>query len=114
MLIAGENEVTLPPPLTRVVPVEVVYQSIVHPLGAVALKVTVPDPQRELLLGFVGTTGRGFSVTTGAPFIVTGQYVPNKDCAVYVPATLNEPLNVAGLPVPVNVAPLIGKSFLYS
>ena len=65
VLINGENEVTLPPPLTRVVPVEVVYQSIVQLADAVALKVTVPEPQRELALALVGTAG------TGATYAVT-------------------------------------------
>ena len=62
----GENEVTLPPPLTRVVPVEVVYQSIVQLAGAVALKVTVPEPQRELALALVGATGMAFTVANTA------------------------------------------------
>jgi hypothetical protein len=36
---------------------EVVYQSIVQPLGALALNVTLPDPQRLLLLALVGAAG---------------------------------------------------------
>jgi hypothetical protein len=63
VFIDGENNVTLPPPVTRVVPFEVVYQSIVQLLGAVALNVTVPCPQRALLLGEVGALGSGFIVT---------------------------------------------------
>ena len=62
MFIDGANEVTLPPPVTRVVPVEVVYQSIVQLLGAVALKVTVPLPQRALALAPVGAAGAVFTV----------------------------------------------------
>jgi tRNA A37 threonylcarbamoyladenosine synthetase subunit TsaC/SUA5/YrdC len=65
-------DVTLPPPLTRVVPSEVVYQSIVYPLGTLALKVTVPVPQRALLLGLLGAAGKAFTVTA-APFDVTEQ-----------------------------------------
>jgi hypothetical protein len=38
------------------------YQSIVQPLGAVALNVTVPLPQRELALGLVGAAGTAFTV----------------------------------------------------
>jgi hypothetical protein len=57
----GEMDVTLLPPLTRVVPVEEVYQSIVYPLGTLALKVTVPLPQRELALAPVGVAGNAFT-----------------------------------------------------
>ena len=60
--IDGEKEVTPLPPLTRLLPVEVVYQSMVQPPGAVALKVTVPEPQRALLLAPVGALGALFTV----------------------------------------------------
>lgn len=63
-VIVGENDVTLLPPLTIEPPIEAVYQSIVQPLGAVALNVTVPEPQRELLLGFVGVVGVFIVATT--------------------------------------------------
>jgi hypothetical protein len=69
----GEMDVTLPPPFTRAVPVEAVYQSIVYPPGTVALKVTVPLPQRELLLAPVGAAGNAFLDMTGDPFIATSQ-----------------------------------------
>jgi ribosomal protein L23 len=39
-------------------PLEAVYQSIVQPVAVEALKVTVPDPQRVLLLALVGAPGR--------------------------------------------------------
>jgi hypothetical protein len=42
------------------------YQSIVIPLETEALKVTVPLPQRELLLGLVGTAGIVFIVANTA------------------------------------------------
>jgi hypothetical protein len=74
-LIDGENDVTLPPPLTRAVPVEVVYQSIVQLPGAVALNVTVPDPQRELLLGLVGSPGMVFIVAATAVRVADTQPV---------------------------------------
>jgi hypothetical protein len=50
------------PSITVTVPVEVVYQSIVLPVTVVALKVTVPLPQRALLLGLVGAPGRALTV----------------------------------------------------
>ena len=71
----GENDVTLPPPLTRAVPVEVVYQSIVQPPGAVALKVTVPDPQRELALAPVSAAGTSFTVPDTANRVADTQPV---------------------------------------
>jgi hypothetical protein len=43
-----------------------VYQSIVQPLGAVALKVTTPVPHRELLLAPVGAAGTAFTVAVTA------------------------------------------------
>jgi hypothetical protein len=63
----GENDVTPVPPLTIEPPHGTSYQSIVHPLGVVALNVTGPAPQRELLLGLVGAAG-GIQVNVpGAP-----------------------------------------------
>jgi hypothetical protein len=59
----GESEVTPLPPLTTEPPLVALYQSIVQPPGAVALKVTVPEPQRELALGLVGAAGSSFIVT---------------------------------------------------
>ena len=40
-----------------VFPLEVVYQSMVQSVGAVALKVTVPAPQRLLAEASVGAAG---------------------------------------------------------
>jgi hypothetical protein len=54
-LILVENDVA--PVATVVLPVDVVYQSIVQPAGAVALNVTLPVPQRLLLLAPVGAAG---------------------------------------------------------
>jgi hypothetical protein len=62
----GEMDVTLLPPLTRTVPVEEVYQSIVQLAAGVALKVTVPEPQRALLLAAVGAAGTAFTVAVTA------------------------------------------------
>jgi hypothetical protein len=53
----GENEVTLLPPSTGKPPLDAAYQPIVQSPGAVALNVTVPLPQRALLLGEVGVAG---------------------------------------------------------
>jgi hypothetical protein len=47
-------------------PLVALYQSIVHPLGAVALNVTVPLPQRELALGLVGAVGAAVTVAVTA------------------------------------------------
>ena len=41
--------VTPEPPVNTVPPLETKYQSIVSPVPAVAVNVTVPDPQRETL-----------------------------------------------------------------
>jgi hypothetical protein len=99
----GEMDVTLPPPLTRAVPVKAVYQSIVYPLGTLALKVTVPLPQRELVLASVGAAGNGFSLTVCVPVITAAQFPPSViTCAVYTPAPENVPVNVAAAPVPGN------------
>jgi hypothetical protein len=43
-------------------PLEASYQSIVQPVAVVALKVTVPEPQRVLLLALVGAAGTAFTV----------------------------------------------------
>ena len=106
VVIDGANEVTPLPPLARVLPVEVVYQSMVQPVGAVALKVTVPEPQRALLLALVGAAGRDVvSLTVCDPVIAAAQYpFSATTCAVYMPAPANAPVNVAALPVPVKVA----------
>ena len=61
-VIDGLKEVTSLPPLTRTLPVELVYQSMVQPPGAVALKVTVPESQRLLALAPVGAAGTLFTV----------------------------------------------------
>jgi hypothetical protein len=62
----GEKDVTLLPPLTMEPSLDAEYQSMVWPLGTVALNVTVPLPQRALLLAPVGTLGAAFTVTTAA------------------------------------------------
>ena len=66
VVIDGANEVTPLPPLTRELPVEDVYQSMVQPLGTVALKVTAPEPQRLLALAPVGALGALFTVPVTA------------------------------------------------
>jgi hypothetical protein len=53
---AGVPTDTVEPPLVAV------YQSIVQPVTVVALKVTLPVPQRVLLLAFVGAPGTAFTV----------------------------------------------------
>jgi hypothetical protein len=56
----GEYEVV---PVATVEPlVEALYQSIVQPLGALALNATVPVPQRLLLLALVGAAGTALMV----------------------------------------------------
>jgi hypothetical protein len=60
VLIVGLKDVTPVPPLTIEPPLKALYQSMVQPFGAVALKVTAPATQRELLLGLVGAVGRAF------------------------------------------------------
>jgi hypothetical protein len=51
----GEYEVV---PVATVVPLaEALYQSIVQPAGGLALNVTLPVPQRLLLLAPVGAAG---------------------------------------------------------
>jgi hypothetical protein len=60
-----------------------VYQSIVQLSGTVALKVTVPLPQRELALAPVGAAGNGFSLTVCVPVITAAQFPPSAiTCAV--------------------------------
>jgi hypothetical protein len=71
----GANDVTPLPPLTSEPPLEAVYQSIVHPLGAVALKVTVPAPQRELALAPVGAAGTAFTVVVTASRVADTHWV---------------------------------------
>jgi hypothetical protein len=77
----GEMDVTLPPPLTRAVPVEAVYQSIVYPFGTLALKVTVPLPQRALLLAAVGAAGNSTVPVTAKRVADTQSVVLFLDCA---------------------------------
>jgi hypothetical protein len=73
----GEMDVTLLPPLTRAVPVEEVYQSIVQLAAGVALKTTVPLPQRELLLAAVGAAGMAFAaIEVVAPPVVVALHAP--------------------------------------
>jgi hypothetical protein len=73
----GEMDVTLLPPLTRTVPVEAVYQSIVYPSGTLALKVTVPLSQRALLLAAVGAAGMAFAaIEVIAPPVVVALHAP--------------------------------------
>ena len=45
------------PDCNKVPPVAASYQSTVTPVGAVALKVTIPDPHTEPLTGKVGVAG---------------------------------------------------------
>ena len=83
-------------------PVAALHQSITAPSDD-ALMVTVPLPQREFGITS-GLVGNGFSIMLCVPFIAAAQFPPSAtDVAVYVPATLNAPLNVAALPVPFNV-----------
>jgi hypothetical protein len=56
---------------------EAVYQSIVQPVTVVALKVTVPLPQRELLLAAVGAAGMAFAaIEVVAPPVVVALHAP--------------------------------------
>jgi hypothetical protein len=71
----GANDTTPLPPLTSEPPLEAVYQSIVIPLGTVALKVTVPDPQRALALAPVGTAGTAFTVPVTASRVADTHWV---------------------------------------
>jgi hypothetical protein len=80
-----------------------VYQSLVQPVTVVALKSTVPLPQRELLLAAVGAEGKAFSLIVCAPVITAAQFPPSViTCAVYTPAPAKVPVNVAPPPVPDN------------
>ena len=45
------------PDCNKVPPVAASYQSTVTPVGAVALKVTIPDPHTEPFAGVVGVAG---------------------------------------------------------
>jgi hypothetical protein len=58
----GANDVTPLPPFTMEPALAALYQSIVTPVGTVALNVTAPALQRELLLALVGTAGAVFIV----------------------------------------------------
>jgi hypothetical protein len=103
VIIVGEKIGALEPPSTSEPPPGLSYQSIVQPSGGVALKVTVPLPQRALALAPVGATGSGFSLTLCVPFITAAQFPPSAiTCAVYVPAPENAPVNVVAPPVPAN------------
>jgi hypothetical protein len=62
VFIDGANEVVPVPPLTIEPLLNAVYQSIVQLAGGVALKVTVPLPQRALPLAPVGAAGTAFTV----------------------------------------------------
>jgi hypothetical protein len=73
----GENDVVLYPPVTVEPPVTALYQSIVIPPGTEALKVTVPEPQRLLLLGLLGAAGNAVDVMLCDPVIATSQYDPS-------------------------------------
>jgi hypothetical protein len=64
--MVGEKDTVPVPPPTMAPPLEAVYQSIVQPAGGVALKVTVPPPQRELALALVGTVGTALIVAVVA------------------------------------------------
>jgi hypothetical protein len=62
----------------------------------------------------VGFAGNGFSLTVCVPVIAAGQKTPLSIVrALYVPAP-KEPLNVAGLPPPVKVAPSSGTPAAYN
>jgi hypothetical protein len=100
-------------PLNNAVPpLDAAYQSITAPED-VARSATVPVPQREAAVT-VGFAGNGFSLTVCMPVITAGQKAPPGTVwAVYVP-TPKEPLNVAGLPPPVKVAPSSGTPAAYN
>jgi hypothetical protein len=50
---------------------EALYQSIVQPVAVVALNVTVPEPQRVLLLALVGAAGTAFTVIVPVAAVLT-------------------------------------------
>ena len=55
------------PDCNKVPPTAASYQSTVTPVGAVALKVTTPDPHTEPLTGKVGVAGvEAIVATTGS------------------------------------------------
>jgi hypothetical protein len=54
-----------------------VYQSIVQPVGAVALNVTVPEPQRALALAPVGAAGGVLAaINAVTPPVVVALHAP--------------------------------------
>jgi hypothetical protein len=74
-----------------------VYQSIVIPFDTVALKFTVPVPQRQLLLGVVGAPGTVFTVAVAAAEVSERQVTPlavYDACAVTDLTPAVEPLAV--------------------
>ena len=66
------------PDCNKVPPVAASYQSTVTPVGAVALKVTIPDPHTEPLTGKVGVAGVVAIVATTGTLADT-QVVPILD-----------------------------------
>jgi hypothetical protein len=62
----GEMEDTPEPAVTRLPPVAASYHSIVQPLAGIALKVTVPLPQRLLSDAPVGGAGVSYTVPVTA------------------------------------------------
>jgi hypothetical protein len=69
----------------KVPPIAAEYQSIVDPEGAVAVKVTAPEPQLEKLLSDVGAVGSSLTVTIVAALVEGAQVPPNpSDASVTV------------------------------
>ena len=66
------------PDCNKVPPVAASYQSTVTPVGAVALKVTIPDPHTEPFAGVVGVAGVAAIVATTGTLADT-QVVPILD-----------------------------------
>ena len=66
------------PDCNKVPPVAASYQSTVTPVGAVALKVTIPDPHTEPFAGVVGVVGVAAIVATTGTLADT-QVVPILD-----------------------------------
>jgi hypothetical protein len=84
------------PPLTSEPPLEAVYQSIVIPLGTVALKVTVPDPQRALALAPVGTAGKALTVAVLVAAFADWHVIPSAVLA-YTVAVLAPSVEVSNV-----------------
>ena len=63
------------PVYSAVPPVEAAYQSIVDPEAAVALMVTVPDPQTDPPVAPVGAAGKLFTVAVTALLVDETQSV---------------------------------------